>query len=732
MVNSDKGTKIDGELVNYASRMISSLDENFVMTNLETARKGIEKGDYAAYLLIPSNFSESLVSLNTSPVQARIEYAMNPNLHDAYKADTLSDIMDFENTLNNSMSYMYVSTILANFHQGQDGAGQVLNNDSKEKETVAAIQPSDMLAMVEVPSISMDYTATEPLDIAGYSSKNQDLVKTIGDRYAYFLSLNDGEVEALKEHGISLNTDFTQLDEWLKKIDLTKEEDGQKTTYADGLQKMQLFLEGYRDKVLNLKYKDIKRELETIDSNILSVEEELADSVSEYNHDLDIRKEMIVSDIQKIPMPCVKAGREEGSLQIADEDIEIFSINTDGLSLKEEVDNSLEKVKGLHRHIDRLEKIIEGSQDPETALKYENYLSSPSYEEYIEADNLEQAMRVSQVNVPLVRDIKELQSDINEALERGYTKGINQKSIMKILDKNLMQYMALSGVRYKDDDGNALEDECGNPFYKSLHTLLEEERERIAKNKESVSSISPMDAEALSRLVEADIIEPMNRRVLQIGADLSSKYDIQKSKVENIQKGLAEFRPMDKIDRAEIDGYLASMGRNNTDIQTSVYENYSAQTEHTGKLISSARENVSHMQKSIQDAQAASNEAVTQGLGAFKSMKEKNSAENQLLLGDFIDKLPYTRLGELENTQTYRFISDPVALAKVSEKEKRSNAIADKDLSDEKDINGGEDKQKTRLPLYILLFVGIVLATAGVISSLIAAKQRKGDDKTIS
>ncbi len=66
-----------------------------VVENLETARQGINNGTYAAYIVIPSQFSHNAISINQEPQKAVLEFAMNPNLREDISRLTMANIKNF-------------------------------------------------------------------------------------------------------------------------------------------------------------------------------------------------------------------------------------------------------------------------------------------------------------------------------------------------------------------------------------------------------------------------------------------------------------------------------------------------------------------------------------------------------------------------------------------------------------------------------------------------------------
>lgn len=79
VVNLDEGTTSAEEKINYADKIVQFPSSSFEYSSLEEARTGLTNGKYGAYIIIPAGFSQNVVSLNTTPQAAQLEYALNKN-----------------------------------------------------------------------------------------------------------------------------------------------------------------------------------------------------------------------------------------------------------------------------------------------------------------------------------------------------------------------------------------------------------------------------------------------------------------------------------------------------------------------------------------------------------------------------------------------------------------------------------------------------------------------------
>jgi len=86
VVNEDSGYNYNGTEYTVGNTLVDELKNNtnfnWQFVDKKTALNGVKNGDYYAALIIPGNFSEQLLSIETStPNQAKIEYIVNDKLN---------------------------------------------------------------------------------------------------------------------------------------------------------------------------------------------------------------------------------------------------------------------------------------------------------------------------------------------------------------------------------------------------------------------------------------------------------------------------------------------------------------------------------------------------------------------------------------------------------------------------------------------------------------------------
>lgn len=240
IVNLDNGVMVENENVNYAGKLLIDLKDNFLFTGLEDARAGYESGIYAGYLIIPATFSEGVVSLNNTPVRAEITYAINENLTAEAKEQAIYDVMEFMADLNNNISYMYMYSMMDEFHDAQDETSTVMENDLEEKEAINAIEAEDLVALAPVTEITEIENTIEPVEVSDYIAKNIELTATVGMKYQEFITESETEHLALNEAAATLLTEMGNMDPLITGIDFMTDEEGN-SIYQTGKEELSTF-----------------------------------------------------------------------------------------------------------------------------------------------------------------------------------------------------------------------------------------------------------------------------------------------------------------------------------------------------------------------------------------------------------------------------------------------------------------------------------------------------------
>lgn len=273
IVNLDNGVMVNEENVNYASKLLTDLKDNFLFTGLEDARSGYETGIYAAYLVIPATFSEGIVSLNNTPIRSEITYMINDNLASEAKEQAIYDVMEFMAELDDKISYMYMHSVMDEFHEAQDEADTVMENDLAEKDAINAIEAEDLVALAPIAEITEVENNIEPVDISEYMATNLELTAEIDLKYREYILESETEHQTLNESAAALMTEMGNMDPLISGINFMEDEEGD-SIYQDGKDALSTLFEEH-----NTALSDKETQLQ---SNVITTYEDVQVIENEY------------------------------------------------------------------------------------------------------------------------------------------------------------------------------------------------------------------------------------------------------------------------------------------------------------------------------------------------------------------------------------------------------------------------------------------------------------------
>lgn len=130
---------------------------------------------------------------------------------------------------------------------------------------------------------------------------------------------------------------------------------------------------------------------------------------------------------------------------------------------------------------------------------------------------------------------------------------------------------------------------------------------------------------------------------------------------------LSAFNLLENLDSQTVSSNLTSLNSNIYDMQTRINENLMKQMQYVSDVVAASQENEQTFVNDLKIANNTTKTNVTLTIEKFKSNREVLNNFNTEILGGFVDRLPYTRVGELENHQVYSFIVAPSQFNDASE-----------------------------------------------------------------
>ena len=178
IVDNDLGYTFQGVNYNFGKNLSNELAANNTNLNWQfvdenTARYGVNTGEYYAAFIIPSNFTENLLSFGTSnPKQAQIEYLINEKMNPIMPRIINTTALEIQNQVNSAVDQgkINLTTTQATALQTQLSTMQEQISALQAQNSSAANQPNTNLTAANPNST----TSANPNGLITFSSGNQN------------------------------------------------------------------------------------------------------------------------------------------------------------------------------------------------------------------------------------------------------------------------------------------------------------------------------------------------------------------------------------------------------------------------------------------------------------------------------------------------------------------------------------------------------------------------------
>ena len=198
VVNLDESIEYLNEVRNFGAELMTGMDPRYQLTGLSDARNGLQTGRFAAYIIIPANFSHHVISINTAlPMESIFNFEISSYLEEDSRLLAFYHVLEFQRSYRERLSSMYLASILNTFHRGQDSAQVVLENDESDLAALLAFNTADLMTRVELTDITRLEQELPTLDTSEYTlGANQALEDFIQTNQGFML-LAQTELEQL-------------------------------------------------------------------------------------------------------------------------------------------------------------------------------------------------------------------------------------------------------------------------------------------------------------------------------------------------------------------------------------------------------------------------------------------------------------------------------------------------------------------------------------------------------
>ena len=576
------------------------------------------------------------------------------------------NVMKLKEQLNDDVGYVYTSSILNEFHNGQDNALKVLSNDSEDKDVIMAISNLDLIATLDITEVERLQNNIEDLDVNPDFETNKAIISAIDTAYKEYLNETASELSALKEEGNNVNADIENITNNAVILESVFKDDKTANYSLDSTEVEMITFKTLLGTHINNIDKLIKQaeSSSTISTNIQKGT--VTNKLNTLNKEIDEKHKEILKKQSDSIIDIYK--NNFFSNQSALENLKNYTALN---KLAEDTDK--EKSQFISAQTRVIKKILEGCND---------YISKPS-------DGISESLKDRLIS--LYEKDEEMKSDI-----KIIAKFMNYEDDLSINDYLNLFYDANESVPIADtsEDTQLLKTKMQNALQKDLigkwtkaltrvdqtnlnDTLSSDLTSQITDVKEQLNKLTGFDGtdikdgvsgllnvsntmsiDIINDLVKNDLTSLNDKQVTQ-KSNLLNTIQTHQTFMRNLLQNLLLYDPLSKIDDEEIEDYVNDFDKNNIQTQRKVEEKNREYVNFVDDSYRNADEQVNSLREDVTKYQQESDEKITTGLETAKQKKEETSSSNAILMSSYINKLPYTRNGTVGNSVVYDFVTAP-------------------------------------------------------------------------
>ena len=635
--------EIDGKKTYYAQNMMMLPNDNFSLTNLEDARTGIKNGVYAAYIMVPVTFSDSIESINGTPVKATLTYEMNENLKTSIKPEVLKDLHEFQALLSENTTYIYVSAILREYHKAQDDSKIVMKNGDTNIDAVKNINPSDLFVQRKYTDfLTLDFTRAD-LDVDRYLNDNSRTSNQMNEDFRSMLTAGQESFDDVKNDHSEVEQEIEKLTGYVDDMKVSQD------VYADGLSELNKVIDQFNDNI-NSKRNWVKEELAS-QSNAARTENQnhvnssLANIIAELQSRLDNALHLFSQQVQNLI--------DEGIAALQNDNYNVIHIILQQFQIQQD-----EAYEQIRQYVDiRLEEINQ-------------YYEMQANEKYMEL--------IEEVKADLI--LSENGDSETDSLLASLSNATIQLATSSDawIDMNEAQHflptLATPDFALKNAVAAELEDKDEvNDFWLKIPFL------NFALPERSIT-LPPIDTgsydltvdvmegfyhistEEIEQVLTNNVIGVIETKTEEDFLNLREVIEEFNSKTDKYQNTLDEYNPYEYVETSFLSKSLKEIEQNLRELERGVLEKSREEERLVNDIHRTASENTTELEKNMDAAYEESQDNVIRTVQALRSLQEKNHEQDTNLLQTFTRQLSYTRVGSVGNRSVYDFISNPILL----------------------------------------------------------------------
>ena len=658
VVNLDVGVELpSGRHVYHGVNAVRFPFDNFQTTSLSEARAGLEDNRFGAYIIIPANFSENVESLNAIPTRIQIEYRMSALLSGEEQKDVLYAVLRFGDMLNSGLSYMYLSSVLSEFHQVQDYSLQLMEHDQLTAESIAAIEAGDLVEMVRLPDLIRTEYNIPPLDITTNIELIGQVLMDLSDAYQGKIELNDEQLAILTNQGLMVSQELIRLISEVNAINILYDEDGD-LILSDGQIALVNMLIQFNDNLLDVQVPGIRSTLSTVLNHSDYFREVLERSIGEHLDNLNRRIDQFPD-----PMPSllVEGNSDDGFDIVSSEDNDNILLGFHLVSTPAYIDPGYQEAFSII-----MDALLSSLNQP-----VEDVLASVDASEILSLSGLTPTqLLASTSSIPV--EPHEARID-----KYGEIEEVNNYILDPFRDFEY-NVLTIENFRYNpyyfDTDGDQVVDEYGVGL--TLEDLLDRFNDFIQARIDSLGGdIQGIYIPDVEEIVDTQVVVPLVNSAVQAQTTMTDRQQDEISLINTHVGHIGGFSPVS--DAGVVGAAMSQVTANVNEMMNSIFENNLEHVELTMEVYSNTEEFVREVREAIFEATEVAHLLVEEGVLEAQELSYYLSNINQEVLEEFTRRLPYTRLGTVEFSTAYQFMVRPMELQRLDDGTSRQVAVRD-------------------------------------------------------
>lgn len=136
LVNEDAGATFNNNELAFGDAFVSSVENNneheWYVVSRGVAENGLENNTYDMMIVIPNDFSEKALSINSdAPEHVVLNYKVNASDNDNVRTEAEKTASDVLNNFNQQIIDVYFASIIGNLQDAQDSVAEIVNEDAQ-------------------------------------------------------------------------------------------------------------------------------------------------------------------------------------------------------------------------------------------------------------------------------------------------------------------------------------------------------------------------------------------------------------------------------------------------------------------------------------------------------------------------------------------------------------------------------------------------------------------------